>query len=258
MELLHYVFNHPSIDQIRGSPEGVLKAIDEFGGKKYLMNVGSLKGKIMTDLIAQRKPDVMVELGGYVGYSAVLFGDAVKKAGGKRYYSLECNPEYAAIIRSFVDLAGLSDIVKVEVGTSDGSLRRLHASGDLDRIDLLFIDHYKPAYTHDLKLCEELKLVRQGSTVAADNVVHPGAPDYLAYVRSSVKEKRDKAAKGETRETDHPSNKNWYLKDEQRPTEKLATDVLGDPDLIYDTKLMESFEPNGIPVRTPYIDGAVR
>ena len=37
------------------------------------------------------------------------------------------------------------------------------------RIDLLFLDHYKPAYTRDLKLCEELGLVAQGSIYVADN-----------------------------------------------------------------------------------------
>ena len=33
------------------------------------MNVGDDKGRIVTDLIADRKPQVMVELGGYIGYS---------------------------------------------------------------------------------------------------------------------------------------------------------------------------------------------
>jgi catechol O-methyltransferase len=63
-------------------------------------------------------------LGGYIGYSCILFGDAVRKAGGERYYSLEMNPEFAAVIMSLVDLAGLSGIVKVIVGSSDALLRR--------------------------------------------------------------------------------------------------------------------------------------
>lgn len=32
-----------------------------------MMNVGDDKGKIVADLIAEHKPQVMVELGGYVG-----------------------------------------------------------------------------------------------------------------------------------------------------------------------------------------------
>jgi catechol O-methyltransferase len=62
VELLHFVYGSPDIDQIRGSPQKVLQAIDEFGRtKKYLMNVGEDKGKIVTDLIADVKPQTMVE-----------------------------------------------------------------------------------------------------------------------------------------------------------------------------------------------------
>lgn len=155
---------------MRGNPQKVLEAIDEYGKtKKYLMNVGEFKAKIVSDLIKEVKPQVMVELGGYCGYSAIAFGAALKEAGGRRYYSLEYNPEFGAVISSLVDLAGLSDIVKVEIGASSSSLRRLHAAGTLGKIDLLFLDHMKPLYTPDLKLCEELGLVGQGSWLAADN-----------------------------------------------------------------------------------------
>jgi catechol O-methyltransferase len=68
----------------------VIAAIDEFAQTtKYLMNVGAEKGKIIQDIISDVKPKTIVELGGYVGYSALLFGDALKRCGGKRYYSLE-------------------------------------------------------------------------------------------------------------------------------------------------------------------------
>jgi catechol O-methyltransferase len=61
IELLHFVFNKPDLDDLRGSPEKVLAAIDEYGRtKKYLMNVGEDKGRIVTDLIAEVKPKVMV------------------------------------------------------------------------------------------------------------------------------------------------------------------------------------------------------
>jgi len=61
IELLHYVYARPNIDEIRGNPAKVLQAIDDFGRtKKYLMNVGEDKGKIVTDLISQVKPQTMV------------------------------------------------------------------------------------------------------------------------------------------------------------------------------------------------------
>lgn len=63
IELLHFVYSHPDLESIRGSPKNVLKAIDEYGRtKKYLMNVGEDKGGIVCDLIADVKPHVMVRL----------------------------------------------------------------------------------------------------------------------------------------------------------------------------------------------------
>ncbi|KAL8948431.1 MAG: hypothetical protein Q9222_005383 [Ikaeria aurantiellina] len=253
VDLLHFVYGHPSIEDIRGSPSRVLKAIDEYGRtKKYLMNVGDDKGKIVSDLIADVKPKVMVELGGYVGYSALLFGDAVRQAGGKRYYSLERNPEFGAVIMSLVDLAGLSDVVKVVIGSSADSIKRLHAQGDLESIDLMFLDHYKPAYTTDLKLCEHLGLIKPGTVLAADNVIKPGNPPYLEYVRSSVEEKRKNAEKEQTNGIDAQSGfgRNTDMYKKRVGDEKLSTEVKGNANLVYESKLVNSFEPTGDSVRT--------
>jgi catechol O-methyltransferase len=148
----------------------VLDAIDEFGRtKKYLMNIGPYKSKTVIDLITKHKPKIVVELGGYVGYSAVAFGAAAKAAGATKYYSLEMSPEFGNVITKLTELAGLGDIVQVVTGASTDSLRRLGGDGTLSHIDFLFLDHYKPAYTKDLKLCEELGLVGPGSVYAADN-----------------------------------------------------------------------------------------
>jgi catechol O-methyltransferase len=158
------------------------------------------------------------------------------------------NPEFAAVIMSLVDLAGLSDIVKVVVGKSDASIARLYHEGLLNHIDLMFLDHYKPAYATDLKLCEELGLVTPGSVLAADNVIYPGNPPYLEYVRKSVEEKRKSS--GETRrpETLPDRTLNQY---KERYGEMRFNQSAGNPDLVYESKLVHSFEPTGEPVRPP-------
>ncbi|KAI1382012.1 S-adenosyl-L-methionine-dependent methyltransferase [Hypoxylon crocopeplum] len=224
IELLHFIYSHSLLDEMRGNPQRVLDAIDEYGrSRKYLMNIGQYKSKTITDLIKKEQPKMMVELGGYVGYSAIAFGAALRDAGGKRYYSLEMNPEFAAVISMLVELAGLSEIVKVIVGPSSRSLERLSNEGALKHIDMLFLDHFKPAYTTDLKLCEELGLVSAGSIYVADNVVKPGNPPYLEYVRSSVEEKRRKH-----------SNANQI-------------GSRGNPNLIYNSQFVEGWEPSGVP-----------
>ncbi|KAK2766078.1 hypothetical protein FQN54_007593 [Arachnomyces sp. PD_36] len=253
IQLLHFIHSLPNLDsEIRGSPTKVLAAIDLYcQTQAYLMNVGPSKGKIVTDLIAELKPHTMIELGGYAGYSAVLFGDAVRRAGGKRYLSLELNPEFAAVSRALVDLAGLGDVVKVHVGRSDLSIRRLFESGELvegGRIELMFMDHYKPAYVDDLKLCEELGIVVPGTVITADNVVYPGAPEYLDYVRSSVGRKREgvKARAGRRNgEEAELRTRGGYAT--QIGSDKPAEDSPGNPNLIYENTLVKSFEPTGEP-----------
>ena len=214
------------------------------------MNVGEHKGPTVCDLISEVKPKVMVELGGYVGYSCILFGDVFRKAGGKQYFSLEKSPEFAAVIMVLVELAGLSDVVKVVVGPSDTSLKRLHAEGVLKHIDLLFLDHYKPAYTIDLKLSEELKLVGLGSVLAADNVVKPGNPPYLKYVRSTTAEKREAAKSKAGHNEDVKQSENpaadQYTGWEESST--LNSPLKGNPNLVYKSEFIEGWEPSGVPV----------
>ena len=246
IQLLHYVFNHPDIDTIRNNPAAVLAAIDEFARtQKYLMNVGEDKGRIVCDLIADVKPTTMVELGGYIGYSCIVFGEAVRKAGGKRYFSLERTPEFAAVIMALVSLAGLDDVVKVVVGSSDASIKRLFDGGVLKKVDLMFLDHYKPAYTTDLKLCEELGLVGPGTVLAADNVVKPGNPPYLEYVRSTVEQKR-KALGSKTTNGEAGFGRAVGQYDKREGRVQL-NESKGNPNLVYESKQVDSYEPSGVP-----------
>ncbi|KKY35073.1 putative catechol o-methyltransferase [Diaporthe ampelina] len=246
--LLHYIYKHPSLSEIRGNPQKLLDAIDEYGKtKKYLMNVGEYKSKIVADLIRDVKPQVMVELGGYVGYSAIAFGAAFREAGGKQYYSLEYNPEFGAVISSLVDLAGLHDFVRVEIGPASASLRRLHAEGRLSKIGLLFLDHVKPLYTPDLKLCEELGLVGVGSVLAADNVVKPGNPPYLEYVRSTVQQKREKFRKDTGVSLERLSDWEKHRYNMAKGGQVDEAEVHGNPNLIYSSQFVEGWEPSGVP-----------
>ncbi|KAG5973295.1 hypothetical protein E4U55_000599, partial [Claviceps digitariae] len=236
-EMLDHILSRQDIEDIRGSPRKVLAAIDEFGMKRYLMNVGQDKGAIVTKEIASTKPKVMVELGGYVGYSAILFADAVRAAGGTDYFCLEHNPEFASIIRRLCELAGLDDLVTVIIGDSATSLRHLKSQGLFTQIDLLFLDHYKPLYLRDLKLCEELGFIKPGTTLVADNVIKPGNPPYLAYVRGTVEQKmKDVASVDENRLTGVETSKT-----------QVENDPTGNPALIYESELVKSFEPTGVP-----------
>jgi catechol O-methyltransferase len=138
------------------------------------------------------KPKVLVELGTYVGSSAVAWGKILRDISGAdaKVYAVELEKEFVAITRELVDLAGLQDVVEVCEGASADVLRGLVRDGVLREgsVDVLFLDHWERFYVPDTQLCEDLKLFRKGSVILADNTDRPGAPDYLDYVRSGGRE----------------------------------------------------------------------
>ncbi|KAJ5088706.1 hypothetical protein N7456_012322 [Penicillium angulare] len=232
-QLLQFITTHPNLSAIRRSPEAVLAAIDEFARTKdFLMNVGPHKGTIITDIIATERPNSILEIGGYVGYSAIMFGNAMRNTGvpNPRYISLEMNPKFAAVSRALVEVAGLSDVVDIQEGPCRASLQRLAADsaelGLSTKWDMLFLDHSKISYLNDLKLAEELGIVVPGSIVIADDMKRPGNPMYSGYVRADI------ATKAEA-----------YM-----PFVGCLSDggiSLGNPYLVYQTMLLEGLEPTG-------------
>ncbi|RMJ27983.1 o-methyltransferase [Aspergillus sp. HF37] len=240
LKLLHFIYGQPNLDDLRNNPAAILALIDQFSDEhKMPMNVGAPKGQLVTELISELKPQTMVELGGYVGYSAILFGDAARREGGKRYLSLELNPEYAAIANMLIELAGLRDFVRTIVGRSDLSLHRLYTSGELTRIELMFLDHYKPAYTTDVKLCEHHGMIAPGSVLAADNVISPGNPPYLEYVRSSVEQKREAARRGPAKGYNTAGIPERTVKSFMEKGDAPTFDVVGNPNLVYESTLQQ-------------------
>ncbi|XP_069603963.1 catechol O-methyltransferase A-like isoform X2 [Ranitomeya imitator] len=81
--------------------------------------------------------------------------------------------------------AGPTCKVELLLGSSSVLIPQLKKKLDIDKFDLVFIDHWKVSYLPDTRLLEECGLLKSGSVLLADNVTCPGAPDYLEYVRNS-------------------------------------------------------------------------
>jgi len=81
-----------------------------------------------------------------------------------------------------IALAGVHDIVQIVQGTSTDSLRKLKEEGKINKIDVLFLDHFQQYYLTDLQICEDVGLFHKGSIVLADNMDLPDPPEYIKYV----------------------------------------------------------------------------
>lgn len=68
---------------------------------------------------------------------------------------------------------------------SDEVIPKLREDYGIEHLDFVFMDHWKRCYLPDLQALEGSGLLGEGSVILADNVVFPGAPSFLRYVRRS-------------------------------------------------------------------------
>ncbi|XP_004442396.1 PREDICTED: catechol O-methyltransferase [Ceratotherium simum simum] len=178
--ILRHVLQHA----VAGDPQSVLETIDAYcSQKEWAMNVGDKKGQVLDAVVREQRPSVLLELGAYCGYSAVRMARLLPP--GARLLTLEINPDYAAITQQILDFSGLQDRVTVVLGASQDIIPQLKKKYDVDTLDMVFLDHWKDRYLPDTLLLEECGLLRKGTVLLADNVIVPGAPDFLAHVRGS-------------------------------------------------------------------------
>ncbi|CAL8339757.1 unnamed protein product [Lota lota] len=168
----------------RGDARSVVNTIDQYcRHQEWAMNVGDEKGTILDSIVCEVKPSVVLELGTYCGYSAVRIASMLPP--NARLITLEFNPAFAAIARQVIAWAGVEDKVVLIEGPSGDWIPKIQKEFGLKSLDMVFLDHWKERYLPDTKLMEECGLLRKGSVLVADNVICPGTPDYLEYVRGS-------------------------------------------------------------------------
>ncbi|XP_043924637.1 catechol O-methyltransferase-like isoform X2 [Protopterus annectens] len=168
----------------RGDPQSVINAIDQYCSQtEWAMNIGDEKGLIMDKVVKECNPDMLLEMGTYCGYSALRTACIIKPTA--QLLSLEIDPRVAEIAKQMIEFAGVQDKVKVIVGSTQDIIPQLKKKSEVDTFDYVFLDHWKDRYAPDTKLLEEHGLLRKGTVLLADNVICPGAPEFLQYVRNS-------------------------------------------------------------------------
>src|SRR5258705_9733260 len=99
----------------RGDAADVIRIIDEdCYNESFLINVGDEKGRILDTAIVRARPERVLELGTYCGYSALRMAVAAPSA---RIVSIEFNEANAQIARRILEHAAVSERVVVVVGT---------------------------------------------------------------------------------------------------------------------------------------------
>ena len=179
-QTLDYVFSNAE----KNNPKSILQTIDNFvlESGQFLMNVGPEKGEILRYHLLKSKPNNVIELGTFIGYSAVLISSTIGEKS--KLTSIDSDSHSIEIAKELINFAGLDDKVNLIHGSAEEIIPELNFNADF-----VFIDHTKKKYLSDLKLLETEEIILKNCIVFADNVgiFKDEMAEYFDHVRNSGK-----------------------------------------------------------------------
>jgi predicted O-methyltransferase YrrM len=161
----------------------VLDDIARTGAAEKLPLIDAEVGALLRVLALSAGAKRILEIGTAIGYSGIWLAGALPPGG--MLFTMENDPERAAIAKANFERAGLNDRVSVMVG--DAALKIVKVAGPFD---LIFQDGPKPLY---LTLLDPLvKLLRPGGLLVTDNVLWDGevVPGFVEKPRRDVENTR--------------------------------------------------------------------
>jgi catechol O-methyltransferase len=99
--------------------------------------------------------------------------------------TIDVDPESAATAQRIHEHAGVANRIKIVIDPTYRVIPHLSKRFNVDSFDFIFIDHDKEDYLLDFKLLENAGLIKRGTMIVADNIIYPGVPDYVNYVRNN-------------------------------------------------------------------------
>jgi len=126
---------------------------------------GFFQGRVLSMLSQMIRPKVVLEIGTYLGYSALCFAEGL--ADGGKVITLDIQEDTNNVARSFVEKTEYNDRIEFHLGNALEIIPTLS-----ETFDLVFIDADKPNYSNYYNLVFDL--VRPGGFVIADNVLWSG------------------------------------------------------------------------------------
>jgi len=161
-KLMEYISDHTSPE------DKVLKELYRETHLKVLyprMASGHIQGKLLEMLSHMVRPERILEIGTFTGYSAICLARGLE-AGGV-LHTIEINDELKEMAMKYIAMAGLQDRIVLHTGDA---LKVIPSLGG--PFDLVFIDGNKQEYLAYYQLV--VPLLRTGGYILADNVLWDG------------------------------------------------------------------------------------
>lgn len=126
---------------------------------------GFFQGRVLSMLSHMIRPKVVLEVGTYLGYSALCFAEGL--ADGGKVITLDIQDDTNRVAREFVAKTRFADRVEFHLGMATDIIPTLP-----ETFDLVFIDADKPNYSNYYNLVFDR--VSPGGFIVADNVLWSG------------------------------------------------------------------------------------
>ena len=126
---------------------------------------GHLQGRILSSYSKAIKPNSILEIGTYTGYSALCLAEGLTTNG--ILHTIDMNEELASFTQNFIDKSEFNNKIKFHIGDA----LKIIPNIDL-KWDLVFIDADKENYSNYFDLV--IEQVKTGGWIIADNVLWSG------------------------------------------------------------------------------------
>lgn len=126
---------------------------------------GHVQGRFLSMISRMIRPDRILEIGTYTGYSGICFCEGLNPGG--KLVTIDVNEELESFTRKYFDQTPFKDQIDYRIGNALDIIPTL-----TDTFDLVFIDADKINYSSYFNLC--LEKVRSGGFLIADNVLWSG------------------------------------------------------------------------------------
>lgn len=126
---------------------------------------GFVQGRILSMFSHMIRPKVVLEIGTYLGYSALCFAEGL--ADGGKVITLDIQEDTNKVARSYVEKTEYAGRIEFLLGFGTDIIPNLS-----ETFDLVFIDADKPNYSNYYDLVFDK--VRPGGFIIADNVLWSG------------------------------------------------------------------------------------
>ena len=129
------------------------------------MASGHLQGRLLKMLVQMIRPQHILEVGTFSGYSAICMAEGLTPGG--KVYTFEINDEMEDFTRPWIENSAVADRIEFIIGDAITEAPKLGIT-----FDMAFIDGDKRTYLETYEMV--LKILRPGGFILADNTLWDG------------------------------------------------------------------------------------